>query len=230
MTPEDLPPQPWLRSGRTPRRQLNVDLIVRTALEVLDEGGLDAVTMRKVAERLGTGAASLYAHVRDKAELHELMLDAVMAEVTVPDPDPQHWRQQLKDLALQLTDVLASRPGIARIALETLIPTTPHVLDAMDRLFAILKAGGLSDEDALVSGDILALYTAAGAYERSLRSSSGAAAEAATRTERIAAYLRIVPAGRLPYLTALAPAMRHQRDGYLIGLEVLIDGLAARRS
>ncbi|SDR85384.1 TetR/AcrR family transcriptional regulator [Microlunatus soli] len=228
MDPDPLPPQPWLRSGRGQRRQLSLQLIVDTALDLLAGDGLEAVTMRKVAQRLGTGAASLYAHVRDKAELHELMLDAVLATVEIPDPDPLHWKEQLRELADRLTTVLASRPGIARIALETLIPTTPGMLNLMDRMLGILKAGGLSDDDALLAGDILALYTAAGGYEQGLRSSAGATAEATERIARIGQYLEIVPAGRLPYLVALAPAMSGQRDGYAIGLDLLIDGLAAR--
>jgi AcrR family transcriptional regulator len=202
--------------------------VVGAALEVLAAEGLDAVTMRKVAQRLGTGAASLYAHVQDKAELHELMLDAVLVDIAIPAPDPANWKQQLKDVAVAMVDRMASRPGIARIALETLIPTTPTIIEEMDRLLAILRAGGLSDDDALAGADILSLYTAAAAYERGLRSVGGAEHEAAERIGRIRSYLEIVPAGRLPQLTALAPAMARQRDSFELGLDLILDGLAAR--
>ena len=57
---------------------------MEAGLEILAAEGIDAVTMRAVAAKLGTGAASLYAHVRDKSELHQLMLDEVVAEVEVP--------------------------------------------------------------------------------------------------------------------------------------------------
>lgn len=186
--------------------------------------------MRKVAQRLGTGAASLYAHVRNKADLHELMLDAVMRDIEVPEPDPARWKEQLRQLGLDVTAALAARPGIARIALETLIPTTPNVLDTMDRMLGILRAGGLSDADVLAGADVLALYTAAGAYEQALQSTERMTREAATRIEQITGYLEIVPEGRLPHLTALAPAMAADRSGYELGLDLLIDGLAARAS
>ncbi|WP_168207490.1 TetR/AcrR family transcriptional regulator [Microlunatus elymi] len=229
MTPEPLPRQPWLRSGRSPRRQLSLESIIEAALELLSTDGLDAVTMRKVAQRLDTGAASLYAYVRDKAELHELMLDEVMRELEVPEPDPECWQQQLKQVGLQVTRLMASRPGIARIALETLIPTTPHTLDKMDQMLALLLAGGLSADDAVVGADILSLYVAAGAYEQARQTSERAAHEAAERIDKIRDYLQLVPAGRLPHLIALAPAMARQGPhGYELGLDLIIDGLAAR--
>lgn len=227
--PDPLPPQPWLRSGKPrTRRQLSRELIVQTALGLLAAEGLEAVTMRRVAQSLDTGAASLYAYVQDKAELHELMLDEVLRGVVVPDPDPARWTEQLKQVGLAMTDVMTAHPGIGRIALETLIPTTPHIVDQMDRLLGILRAGGLSDADVLAGSNALALYIAAGAYERGLRTASGASEEAAVRIGRIREYLDIVPKGRLPHLAWLAPAMSQQDDGFELGLELLISGLASR--
>jgi AcrR family transcriptional regulator len=228
VTPDPLPPQPWRRPDRAGRRQLSTELIVNTALDLLATEGLEAVTMRKVAQRLDTGAASLYAHVRNKADLHELMLDAVMRDVAVPEPDPARWKQQLKELGLDITAALAARPGIARIALETLIPTTPNVLDLMDKMLGILRAGGLSEEDVLSGADVLALYTAAGAYEQALQSTERMTRDAASRIEQITNYLDLVPTGRLPHLAALAPAMANSRASYALGLELIIEGLAAR--
>ena len=229
VTTDPLPPQPWLRSGRSPRRQLSLEQIIRAALELLTSDGLDAVTMRKVAQRLDTGAASLYAYVRDRAELHELMLDEVMLELNVPEPDPSRWREQLIETGLQMIDLLASRPGLARISLETLIPTTPHTLDKMDQLMGLLRAGGLGDDEAVAGADILALYVAAAGYERGLSTTEHSAREAEQRIGRITEYLKLVPAGRLPNLVAMAPAMARQRsDGYEFGLTLIIDGLVAR--
>lgn len=229
VTPDPLPPQPWLRSGKPrTRRQLSRELIVSTALELLTTEGLDAVTMRRVAQGLDTGAASLYAYVKDKAELHELMLDEVLRTVVVPDPEPEHWTEQLKQVGLAMAEAMAAHPGIARIALETLIPTTPQILDQMDRLLGILRAAGLSDADVLAGADALALYIAAGAYERGLRSIPRAVDEATVRIGRIQEYLSVVPEGRLPNLAGLAPAMNHQNDGFELGLEFLITGLASR--
>ena len=80
------PRPPWQRSNqRKPARApLTQDLIVDTALAVLAEEGIEAVTMRRVAQGLDTGPASLYAHVSNKEELHELMADRVLGEVPLP--------------------------------------------------------------------------------------------------------------------------------------------------
>lgn len=199
-----------------------------TALAVLTGEGLEAVTMRRVAQALDTGAASLYAYVQDKAELHELMLDEVLRVVDVPDPDPENWAEQLKEVSMAMTDAMATHPGIGRIALETLIPTTPHIVDQMDRFLGILRASGLSDADVLAGANAISLYVAAGAYERGLRSIQGAADEAIQRIDRIRQYLAVVPEGRLPHLAALDPSMSQQDDGFELGLELLIAGLASR--
>ena len=66
--------------------------IVDAALVVLDREGLDGFSMRAVAEELGTGAGSLYWHVRGKEELLNLMVDRVIGALEVPDPDPPRWQ------------------------------------------------------------------------------------------------------------------------------------------
>ncbi len=90
----DLPTPPGRRPRKaaTPRRPLTQEAIVETAIRVLDAEGLEAVTMRRVAQELGTGPASLYAHVSGKEELRELMLDRVAAEIKLPSPIPRAGR------------------------------------------------------------------------------------------------------------------------------------------
>src|SRR4051812_40906946 len=117
---------PWVAKGPGKRR-LSVDSIVGAGLEILAADGADAVTMRAVASRLGTGAASLYAHVRDKSELHALMLDAVIGEVEVPDADPGRWREQIKAFCWNQYRAMVRHPGIAAVSLAH-IPTGPNAL------------------------------------------------------------------------------------------------------
>ena len=73
--------------------------VVRVALQLLDELGLDGLTMRRLAQRLGVTAASLYWHVRDKDELLSLLAETITAEVPVADPG-RPWRDELWRLAL----------------------------------------------------------------------------------------------------------------------------------
>jgi hypothetical protein len=73
-------PAPWQCATRSARPRLSADLIVRTALDVLAREGIGAVSMRRVAQELETGAASLYAHVARKSELHDLVYDRALAD------------------------------------------------------------------------------------------------------------------------------------------------------
>src|SRR5262249_4495 len=74
--------------------------IARAAMEIADSEGFDAVSMRRVAQRLGAGTMTLYHYVRNKDELITLMTDAVMAEVVVPEDElSDHWRTALTQIA-----------------------------------------------------------------------------------------------------------------------------------
>lgn len=225
-----VPPPPWRRGAAKPvRQQLGVPAIVAAAVRIMDREGLDAVSMRRVATELGTGAASLYQHVRNKQELHELILDEVFRDLAVPAPDPAKWRQQLKDLCLELTRTMLAHPGAAKIGMETLIPTTPGVLVGMDAMMGIMRAGGVPDRLVAPACDTLALMGTAFAYEASLwpRTGSGQA-EAQRRIEEIEAYLGSLPAEQFPHLTALRAHMRDD-DGWTnleFGVDVFIAGLA----
>ena len=85
------------------------------------------MTTRRVAEDLGTGSASLYAHVASRDELIELMVDRIAAEIEVPDPDPARWPDQLRAYARHAQQVWAGHADITRASLAS-IPTGPQRL------------------------------------------------------------------------------------------------------
>src|SRR5437867_10018471 len=102
--PAPIPEPPW-RTGKrrsAPRVALDRDAIVDAALKVLDREGLDGLTMRRVAEELGTGAGALYWHVASKEELLGLLIDRVSTEIELPEPDPARWQEQVKGVAREL--------------------------------------------------------------------------------------------------------------------------------
>jgi len=121
------PSSAWLGERKPVRRRLSAEAIVAAGLEILAADGLDAVTMRAVAGKLDTGAASLYAHVKDKNELHLLMLDEVIGEVEVPEPaDPERWQAQVKEFCRNAYAALTRHPGMASVNIGT-IPATFQV-------------------------------------------------------------------------------------------------------
>jgi AcrR family transcriptional regulator len=230
-----LPPAPR-RGGpgrqvpqRTPRT-LSRDAILDAALAVIDAEGLDAVTMRRVAADLGTGPASLYAHVADKEEMVAAVLDRVFAEMPFPEViDPGRWQEQLKEMARTIRSTFGRHRDIARASLGN-IPTGEGALPGMNAMVGILLAGGVTTEVASLSVDILALYVTATAFEESLENWSLDDEESIARFhEELNNFFGSLPRDRFPYLVALAgPLTAGDRDHrFEFGLDILVRGIAS---
>lgn len=220
----------WPRSRpAAQRRTLSQDLIVDTALELLGKGSLDTVSMRRVAQALGTGPASLYAHVSNKEELHELMLDQLLGQLPRPDPDPGRWTEQILEMAKAQLKMLTAYPGIARVGLETIVPTGPNALAYGEAVLAVFRAGGLPDQTAVFAFDTLSLWCSAFAFEVSAARSGDVDPEAfAKRGKEIGAYMAARP-DQFPNLLSvgriLSEATAEQR--FEFALDVFLGGLVA---
>jgi len=202
-------------------------VIVAAAIEVLDEAGFAGLSMRRVAERLGTGAASLYAHVSGREELLELVFDALVGQVRLEEPDPARWREQLRRLLRDLRDILASHTDAALAGLGR-VPTAPQTLAAAEVLTGVLQAGGLTDRVVALGFDQLVLYVSASAYEAGLYRKTDPA-ELQRYWAGIRAFYASIPPGRYPVLTAIAPDMTGADDDerFEFGLDLIIAGLEA---
>lgn len=201
------------------------------ALRVLDAQGLAAVTMRRVATEVGTGAASLYAHVASKGDLHALMLDRIAADVAVPEPDPERWQEQTKDIIRALRDVMVARPGIAAVAVAQ-IPLGPEALRISDGLIAVLRAGGLTSKVIAYATDLLPLYATAIAQEAAERGENSVdAPDWAALSAEMGAFFTELPVDRFPNIVFLGPAMAagDGEERFEFGLDILVAGLAAYR-
>src|SRR5438067_2489071 len=147
MTSSELPPVPRLPSRRrssgrrAPReRSLSREAIAAAALAIVDREGLDAMTMRTVATSLGAGAASLYAHVASKEQLLELVIEQVIGEVPIPgEPDPEHWQEQLKELARSIRSVFSRHRDLARASFAR-IPVGENALRGSEKMIAVMRA------------------------------------------------------------------------------------------
>lgn len=229
-----VPAPPWRKQRRSrpptpPRQPLSQDLIVDTALRVLRAEGLDAVSMRRVAQELDTGPASLYAHISNKEELLELMLDRIASEIRLPDLDPARWQEQIKEIAREARRVWTSYADISRVSLGN-VPTGPHLLDIAERQLALMRAGGVPDEVAALFIDRLAMYVDADAYEGSVylaRIKEGFDPE--TYFAQIRGYFSGLPAGRFPTLVSMVDALMSPGDDerFEFGLDLIVRGLAS---
>lgn len=230
-----VPTPPWRKSRKlAPKKPpLSQDLIVETALRILDEEGLDAVSMRRVAQELDTGPASLYAHVANKEELLDILYDLVVGEIEMREPDPARWREQLRELCIASQRVLAAHNDIAKVSLAV-VPTGPNSLLLAENMLGIMIGGGVSPQIAAWGLDRLGLYISADVYEGSLltmrQRASGKEFEewADEYFAQVEDYMRNLPADRFPYVSghvdALVAGDGDQR--FLFGLDLLIAGIA----
>jgi AcrR family transcriptional regulator len=217
------------RSVSRPRKvPITVGRIVDAALQLVAAEGFDALTMRRVAAALQTGPASLYAHVRDKAELDDLMIGELCSRVTLPVPDPARWKAQAIDVCRQLRDQYLRYPEIWRATLAA----APHSLETLrinEGLLAILLAGEVPPQTAAWAIDAAFQYV--GAYSvMSLRrhtdkDADGRVVDRAELIER----LRMLPPDRFPltvtYAQELTSGEGHDRFDFTLGL--LFGGLTS---
>lgn len=237
MTAPDLPPVPRLPSRapgvrrRTRDRALSREAIATAALEIVDREGLDALTMRTVAHSLGTGAASLYAHVGSKEELLELVIDRVIAEVRVPgEPDPERWQEQLKEGARAIRAAFSRHRDLARASFAR-IPLGENALRSSEWMIAVMRAGGLPNRVIAYACDLLPLYVMAVCYEESLYGSESISTEEIAKfASDMRDYFASLPPERFPNLVSLAGPLTAGAGGderFEFGLEALVRGFAA---
>jgi len=221
-----------LDGASAPRRSrkapITVDRILDTAFRLIEADGFDALTMRRVAAELQTGPASLYAHVRNKAELDDLLIGALCARVKLPTPDPVRWQAQLIEICAQLRDQFLHYPGISRAALAA-APNSLDTLRINEGMLAILLAGGVSTQSAAWTVDAVYLYVSAYSLEASMRQNVGPAANGrAPDRDEMAARLSMLPPDRFPNTVAYARELTSGdgHDRFDFTLELLLRGVA----
>ncbi|MEV5505387.1 TetR/AcrR family transcriptional regulator [Streptomyces orinoci] len=126
-------------------RALSRSLIVTAARRIADEEGLTALTVRRVARRLGTGQASLYRHIADRGQLLLLLAEQVAAQLPPPAPDPEP-RQRVRRHWLAAHDHLSRHPWATGILAGSPYPPSGTAGFARDALDALTAAGLPRDE------------------------------------------------------------------------------------
>lgn len=235
---DPLPIPPWSAArqrhvGAPAKEPLTRDAIVEAALVLLDADGLEGVTMRRVAQRLKTGPASLYQHVGGKDELLELVLDRVCADVEIPAPGvgPDGWQAPLKELLRGTRAVLGAHQDLAYVTLGR-VPTGPNALAGAEGMLRIMRAGDVPERVAAYAVDSLALFVASVTYEEAIqRRLIGTMEEARAYIEGVHRYFASLPADRFPTLVAMADQLttfdENDDDRFEFALDVQIRGIAA---
>ncbi len=232
--PGELPPAPWQRLPDRPTRRrrdpISRDAIVAAAIRLLDAEGLDGLSMRRIADELGTGAASLYWHVGSKDGLLDLVFDEIIGEGKLPDPAPGKWREQIKEVAREQRALSLRHPWVVRVSIGR-IPMGPNALRYSERVLAILRAGGLPPALA-VQGSHLLIATVNGFTldETGVGDRAAEDIEAGMRQTADVArdYLAALPTDTFPNLVAFADEFSYvdRDESFELLIDIFVDGLA----
>ncbi|GAA1781667.1 TetR/AcrR family transcriptional regulator [Streptomonospora arabica] len=132
--------------SRGPRQGLTRERVVQAAIEVAEAEGLAALSMRRVAQRLEVGTASLYTYVPGKPELLALMLDAMIGDGVLPHTLPGGWREQLEAAARSDWEGFRRHPWILQLASDRPLPG-PNLMAWFDSALSVLEGTGLTDAE-----------------------------------------------------------------------------------
>ena len=145
-----------------PRKSLTRADVVAAATRLLDEGGIEALSMRRLATALGTGASTLYWHVRDKDQLLALILDDTIAGVSPPVDGT--WRDRLMALLEAARQALVARPALVPVILGARWDIGHHALRVTDSALGLLAESKIPEE-RIADAYFLLLHYTMGAIE-----------------------------------------------------------------
>ena len=128
--------------GAQPRVPLSRERVLGAAVALADEGGVDALSMRKLAQELGVVPMALYKHVSNKDELLDGMVDVVVGEIDPPARGTD-WKTAIRQRVLSARSALLRHPWASRV-IESRADPTPTVLEYMDSMIGMFRAGGFS--------------------------------------------------------------------------------------
>lgn len=137
------------------RPDLSLDQIQDSTIALIRREGLGRLSMRQLAAELGVTPMAVYYHVPNKTALLDLAADRIMKSIALPNP-ALHWTERLKQLILDLQQVFATYPGLARYAAEHMDSAT--TLSWMEMILDILHAGGFPPKVAVDALVVLGFY------------------------------------------------------------------------
>ncbi len=124
------------------REPLTKERIQRAAVALADEGGVESLSMRRLAQELGVVPMALYKHVANKDEVLDGMVDVVVGEIDPPLEDAD-WKTVMRERILSARRALLRHPWASRV-IESRTDPTPMVIGYMDSMIGILRDGGFS--------------------------------------------------------------------------------------
>ena len=214
---------------RRPRGSLSREEIIQAGLALLEEQGSGALSMRRLADRLGVAPNTLYTYVRDKADLIDGLIDQVYAGLDL-DPDRTgDWAQQLATLSQAIRAHLLAHPAVVPFALQQ-PGLGPHALRLGESIYDVLRLAGFSDE--AVVGTVYALMTYILGFVALEVPRAGIDAQTSDEfVRRMWAFFAALPSGEFPHHVQLAPLLARisTDDQFQFGIRTFLAGLDTQR-
>ena len=209
------------------RPQLTRQQVVTAAIELADSGGVESISMRRLAQELGVEAMSLYTHVRSKEDLLDGIADAVIGMISA-DAVAADWRTSLRRMALAARRVMLRHPWAPRV-IETRAAAGPAALAYINAVLGILREGGFSVGQAHTALHLLGSRLLG--FTRELFDDSAAAEPQAAPS------LPAEFAAAFPYAAEMALAVAHggalgpcdDDSEFEFALDFILDGLGRLR-
>jgi AcrR family transcriptional regulator len=208
------------------REPLTRDRVIEAALRVMDEEGLEAVSMRRVAREVGVEAMSLYHHVEDKEDLLDGICEHVMAGFEFPEP-VEDWAENCRRGARAWRRLLQSHPAVMRLLAEQRGPVrTVDPMRPMEFALRLLRGAGLSDRDTAQA------FHAFGGYIQGFVMMELGSIAGGTDEAHLKAHAELVSAlpEEFEALVAVSPYFAEcgADEQFEFGLDLLIRGLEAK--
>ncbi|MFD3588690.1 TetR/AcrR family transcriptional regulator C-terminal domain-containing protein [Streptomyces sp. NPDC058683] len=213
-----------------PRVPLSRTRVLSTAVALADEGGVDALSMRRIAQALGVVPMALYKHVANKNELLDGMIDALVGEIDPPAEDGG-WKAVVRQRVLSARRMLLRHPWAPEVIesrMKTRAAPTPALLEYLDSMVGIFRAGGFPIDLVHHALHVMGSRLLGLSQELFEENADGEPDADALPPE--------VMAARFPHLTALAMAVAHDPDSVVgsgcddqfefeFALDLTLDGL-----
>jgi len=208
------------------RKKFSRDQLASKALELADEKGLDALSMRSLAARLGTGPMTLYNYVDGRDGLESLVIEAVVRHAAYPPEPAADWREEVRTLAESYWATIRRHPQVVPLMVARRTTDEP-TLDFGERMLEALARSGRSGQDLLVAFRLVTGFIVGFAQGEAAGETfslvGGSADEVIERG-------RTLPAERYPRVVeiATASAQGDRAEEFRAGLDLLVAGLSAQ--
>jgi TetR/AcrR family transcriptional regulator, tetracycline repressor protein len=208
---------------------LSRELIIETALDLLDAHGPGALSMRRLADHLGVAPNALYTHVRGKNDLVEGLIDQVYAGLEL-DPDPAaDWTEQLAAISRDVRAHLLAHPAVVPFAIQQ-PGLGPHGLRLGEAIYGVLRPAGLPDQ--AVVGAVYALLTYILGFVALEVPRAGTDPQTSDEfVRRLHGFFAALPPGEFPHTVSLAPLLARisTDDQFEFGVRTFVNGLSAQQ-